>query len=86
MYKREESGGCLCSIEEALHRLVEIYYNLGMIEEAKNTASVIGYNYPDSKWYKFSYKLVGPIDDSNIEKKSFFEKISNLLNKDNEEK
>ena len=43
---------------EALHRLVEIYYSLGMIEDAKKTASVIGYNYPDSKWYRYSYELV----------------------------
>jgi len=42
---------------EALHRLVEIYYSLGMIEDAKKTASVIGYNYPDSKWYKFSFEI-----------------------------
>ena len=44
---------------EALHRLVEIYYILGMLEDAKKTASVLGYNYPDSKWYKYSYKIVG---------------------------
>ena len=47
---------------EALHRLVEIYYTLGMIEDAKKTASVIGYNYPDSKWYRFSYELISPND------------------------
>lgn len=43
---------------EALHRLVEIYYSLGMIEEAIKTAAVIGYNYPKSKWYKYSYNIL----------------------------
>ena len=57
---------------EALHRLVEIYYSLGMIEDAKKTASVLGYNYPESKWYEYSYKLFSPKEDKNIEKKSLF--------------
>ena len=69
---------------EALHRLVEIYYSLGMIEDAKKTASVIGYNYPDSKWYRYSYELVGSDNDDKINDKSFFGKISNLLTRDDE--
>ena len=69
---------------EALHRLVEIYYSLGMIEDAKKTASVIGYNYPDSKWYRYSYELVGSDNDDKINDKSFFSKISNLLTWDDE--
>ena len=69
---------------EALHRLVEIYYLLGMIEDAKKTASVIGYNYPDSKWYRYSYELVGSDNDDKINDKSFFGKISNLLTMDDE--
>jgi len=68
---------------EALHRLVEIYYSLGMIEDAKKTASVIGYNYPGSKWYRYSYELVGSADEK-INDKSFFGKISNLLASDDE--
>ena len=44
-------------VEEALHRLVEIYYRIGLIEEAKKTAAVLGYNYQSSEWYKRSYKL-----------------------------
>ena len=44
-------------IEEALHRLVEIYYKIGFHEEAKRTAAVLGYNYQSSEWYKNSYKL-----------------------------
>ncbi len=45
-------------IEEALHRLVEIYYNLGLLEEAKKTANILGYNYNSSKWYENSYSLL----------------------------
>jgi len=43
--------------EEALHRLVEINYRLGLIEESKKYASILGYNYQSSDWYKNSYKL-----------------------------
>ncbi len=70
-------------VPEALYRLVEIYYSLGLIEDAKKTASVIGYNYPNSKWYKYSYEIVGVKNDNNG-KNSFFSKIKNLLNKDDE--
>ncbi len=45
-------------IEEALHRLVEIYYNLGLIGEAEKTANILGYNYNSSKWYENSYVLL----------------------------
>ena len=44
-------------VEEALHRLVEIYYRLGLEEEAKQAASVLGYNYQSGEWYKKSYKV-----------------------------
>ena len=44
-------------IEEALHRLVEVYYRLGLIEEAKQAAAILGYNYQSSEWYKKSYKV-----------------------------
>ena len=43
---------------EALHRLVEIYLTLGMVDDAKKTAAVLGYIYPKSKWYKYSYDIV----------------------------
>ena len=43
--------------EEALHRLVEINYRLGLIEESKKYASTLGYNYQSSDWYKNSYKV-----------------------------
>lgn len=43
---------------EALHRLVEAYLSMGLIEEATKAASVLGYNYPSSEWYARTYKLV----------------------------
>lgn len=40
---------------EALHRLVEVYLKLGLTDQARKTASVLGYNYPGSSWYQDSY-------------------------------
>ena len=45
-------------VPEALHRIVEIYISLGIEEEAIINSRVLGYNFPESKWYKFSYKLL----------------------------
>jgi outer membrane protein assembly factor BamD len=45
-------------VPEALHRLTECYLALGLNDEAKRTASVLGYNYPGSEWYRDSYALV----------------------------
>jgi outer membrane protein assembly factor BamD len=42
-------------VPEALHRLTEIYLALGLKDEARKTASVLGYNYPGSEWYEDSY-------------------------------
>ena len=44
-------------VEEALHRLVEINYKLGLIEESQNYANILGYNYLSGDWYKKSYKV-----------------------------
>ena len=44
--------------EEALARLVECYYSLGVVPEAQTAAAVLGHNFPDSKWYKDSYTLL----------------------------
>ena len=44
-------------IEEALHRLVEVYYKIGLVEEAKQAAAILGYNYRSSQWYERSYKV-----------------------------
>ena len=73
-------------IEEALHRLVEIYYKLGLLEESQKYASVLGYNYQSSEWYKKSYKLFNV--DYSIEinkevkkdKKKIIEKFKKLFN------
>lgn len=43
---------------EALHRLVECYMSLGIVDEARRYAAVLGHNYPESKWYKRSYELL----------------------------
>lgn len=45
-------------VEEALYRLTEAYMALGVINEAQTSAAVLGYNFPDSSWYKDAYKLV----------------------------
>ena len=45
-------------IEEALARLVEAYFALGVVQEAQTAAAVLGHNYPDSQWYADSYKLL----------------------------
>ena len=44
-------------VEEAIHRLVEIYYILGMEEESLKYASLLGYNYNSGEWYKETYKI-----------------------------
>ncbi len=44
-------------VEEALHRLVEINYKLGLLDESQKYASLLGYNYLSSEWYKKSYKV-----------------------------
>ncbi len=45
-------------VEEALHRLVEIYYNLGLIDEANKAARILGYNYNSGEWYENTYALL----------------------------
>jgi len=60
---------------EALHRMVEAYYEMGMYQESYNTAALLGYNYPDSKWYKLSYNLVEQIDGEE----TFLKKIRNFF-------
>ena len=68
---------------EALHRLVEIYYTLGMLEDAKKAASTLGYNYPNSEWYKYSFNIVGEIVETK-DKKSLLQKIFKPLSQKNE--
>jgi outer membrane protein assembly factor BamD len=45
-------------VEEALARLVEAYYAIGLTSEAQTAAAVLGHNFPDSQWYKDSYALL----------------------------
>ncbi|MEM6616385.1 MAG: outer membrane protein assembly factor BamD [Pseudomonadota bacterium] len=45
-------------VEEALLRLTEAYYALGVVNEAQTAAAVLGHNYPDSEWYADAYKLL----------------------------
>lgn len=46
-------------VEEALHRLTESYLALGLVQEAQTSAAVLGHNFPDSSWYKDSYRILG---------------------------
>ena len=58
-------------VEEALHRLVEIHYRIGLIDESKKYASLLGYNYQSSEWYERSYKVFN----------KNYKKISKIKNK-----
>lgn len=53
-----ENYGNTNQVEEALARLVEAYYAMGVTEEAQTAAAVLGHNYPDSQWYADSFKLL----------------------------
>ena len=66
-------------IEEALHRLVEIHYHLGLKDEANKYASILGYNYNSGKWFEQSYKIL----NKNYEKvlKTKIREEKNFLNK-----
>ena len=66
-------------IEEALHRLVEINYYLGLEKEAKKYAKILGYNYNSSEWFEQSYKVFN--QDYKIKKKVKDKKSSNFLQK-----
>ncbi len=74
--------------EEALHRLVEIYYILGLRNEAEKYANLLGYNYQSSEWYKKSYGLFDKrynqkrkdLIDQNKEGKTIIKKIKSLMN------
>jgi len=74
--------------EEALHRLVEVHYMLGLIDEAEKYAKLLGYNYQSSEWYENTYALFDEkykINKKKLEKekdnndKSFIKKIKSLI-------
>ena len=56
--------------EEALHRLVEVYYMIGLIDEAEKYAQLLGYNYQSSKWYENSYSLFDKTYEKRKKKRS----------------
>ena len=66
-------------VEEALHRLVELHYHIGLEEEAKKYASILGYNYNSSEWFQQSYKILNK--NYQIREIDSLEKNSSLFNK-----
>ena len=70
-------------VEEALFRLVEIYYRIGLIDEAKAAASLLGYNYNSSEWYEKSYKVLNknykPIKIQEKEENKLVDRIKKIF-------
>ena len=76
-------------IEEALHRLVEIHYHLGLEDEATNYAKILGYNYNSSEWFQESYKILNKdyklelekvsSKQNDVESQNILDKIFNIL-------
>ena len=71
-------------VEEAIHRLVEIYYILGMEEESLKYASLLGYNYNSGEWYKETYKIFNKeykvsLPNKKKEKSKILSKIKSLF-------
>ena len=56
-------------VQEALHRLVEVHYILGLKDEAKKYAKLLGYNYQSSKWYEKSYSVFDKEYKKNVKKR-----------------
>ena len=73
-------------VEEALHRLVEVYFILGLKEESQKYASLLGYNYKSSQWYKKTYSVFNKnYKEVKIEKKkekAILSKFKSLLDLD----
>ena len=71
-------------VEEALHRLVELNYKIGLVDEAENYASILGYNYGSGQWYEASYKILN-IDyerkkiSKKDERETILKKFKNLF-------
>ena len=74
-------------LKKHLHRLVEIHYKIGLIDESKKYASLLGYNYQSSEWYEESYKIFNKDYKKKIKKEkrkkylSTLEKIKSLVKK-----
>ena len=68
-------------VPEALHRMVESYLAMGLEDEAQKIASVLGYNYPGSKWYQASYAMIkgGDLPEFSKKPKSTFGKLKDKI-------
>jgi len=70
-------------VEEALHRLVELYFTIGLESESQKYASLLGYNYQSSQWYEKSYKIFNRKYKTKLEikkeKESMLKKIKKLF-------
>jgi len=70
-------------VEEALHRLVEVYYTIGLKNESKKYAQILGYNYKSSRWYENSYSVFSKKYETNRvkkeKKKSFTNKVKSIF-------
>ena len=71
-------------VEEAIHRLVEIYYKLGMEQESLKYASLLGYNYNSGEWYKETYRIFNKeykvsLPKNKKQKSKILGKIKNLF-------
>ena len=75
-------------IEEALHRLVEIYFHIGLENEANKYAKILGYNYNSSEWFKQSYRILNKDyefklkknkNKTNKKEKNFLKRIGEIL-------
>ena len=71
-------------VEEALHRLVEVYYTIGLTSEAQKYAKLLGYNYKSSKWYEMSYGVFNKMyiknkKDKEKKKNSILKKAKSLF-------
>ena len=67
-------------VEEALHRLVELHYKIGLIDESKKYAALLGYNYQSSKWYEETYRVLNK-DYVKISKRKDTNKEESIIKK-----
>ena len=71
-------------VEEALHRLVELHYKIGIENEAEKYAALLGYNYQSSQWYEASYNILNNVDNRKFsknkeDKNSFLKKFRKIF-------
>ena len=79
--------GTTIYVEEALHRLVETHYHIGLVGESKKYANTLGYNYQSSDWYKNTYKIfnkeykdtIREIKEDKKDKKGIIKKFKGLF-------